>query len=115
MWRWVGENGAGKSTLIKLLLRFYRPTGGRIVVGGHDLNDVAIESWYSHLATLFQDFNHYPLPIDENIEIGRTQAKPDKALLRQAAAFGGVDTIGQKIRARLGHGCLDIAIPKQNG
>src|SRR5690606_2700139 len=56
----VGENGAGKTTLIKLLMRFYRPDSGAILINGHDLNHVAIESWYKQLATLFQEFNHYP-------------------------------------------------------
>jgi ATP-binding cassette, subfamily B, bacterial len=87
----VGENGAGKSTLIKLLLRFYRPTGGRILIGGQDLQDVAIETWYRQLATLFQDFNHYPLSIGENIEIGRSSKKADRKLLSKASKFGNVD------------------------
>lgn len=89
----VGENGAGKSTLIKLLLRFYRPTSGVILVDGQDLQTVAIESWYQQLATLFQDFNQYPLSIAENIEIGRSDEKSDPKLLRQAGAFGSVDQI----------------------
>jgi ATP-binding cassette subfamily B protein len=87
----VGENGAGKSTIIKLLLRFYRPTAGRILVDGVDLQDVAIESWYQQLATLFQDFNQYPLTIAENIEIGRSSKTADAALLKHAAKFGNVD------------------------
>ncbi|HTE57678.1 MAG TPA: ABC transporter ATP-binding protein [Verrucomicrobiae bacterium] len=87
----VGENGAGKSTLIKLLLRFYQPTSGQILVDGQDLQEVAIETWYAQLATLFQDFNHYPLSIAENIEIGRSTQKANRKQLEQAAAFGNVD------------------------
>ncbi len=87
----VGENGAGKSTIIKLLLRFYKPTGGVILVDGEDLQTINIESWYAQLATLFQDFNHYPLSIAENIEIGRSGEKPDPAQLKKAASFGNVD------------------------
>ena len=87
----VGENGAGKSTLIKLLLRFYRPTSGRILINGIDLQTIAIESWYKQLATLFQDFNQYPLTIAENIEIGRSNQKVDAKLLQRAARFGNVD------------------------
>lgn len=87
----VGENGAGKSTLIKLLLRFYRPTSGTIRVNGINLQDIAIETWYSLLATLFQDFNHYPLSIAENIEIGRSSEKTDERLLKKAGEFGNVD------------------------
>jgi ATP-binding cassette subfamily B protein len=86
----VGENGAGKTTLIKLLLRFYKPTAGRILIDGVDLQHISIESWYTNIATLFQDFNMYPLPIDENIQIGRSKQKPDNQLLETAAHFGGV-------------------------
>lgn len=87
----VGENGAGKSTLIKLLLRYYKPDSGRILIDGVDLADVAIESWYDHIATLFQEFNQYPLPIQENITIGRASEAPNKKRLLQAAKFSGVD------------------------
>lgn len=89
----VGENGAGKSTIIKLLLRFYRPTSGVILVDGQDLQQIAIESWYAQLATLFQEFNQYPLSIGENIEIGRSDEKPDPKMLAQAGKFGNVDQI----------------------
>jgi len=89
----VGENGAGKSTLIKLLLRFYTPTSGQILVDGQDLQDIAIETWYAQLATLFQDFNQYPLSIAENIEIGRSSKKADPELLSKAARFGSVDEL----------------------
>jgi ATP-binding cassette subfamily B protein len=80
----VGENGAGKSTLIKLLLRFYRPTGGRILIDGHDLQDIAVESWYNLLATLFQQFNEYPFSIAENITVARPERADSKAALQDA-------------------------------
>jgi ATP-binding cassette, subfamily B, bacterial len=94
----VGENGAGKSTLIKLLLRLYRPVSGQILINGEDLNDLAIDSWYGQIATLFQDFNQYPLPIRENIQIGRSDQEPDGGLLQKAAQFGGVDKMISKYR-----------------
>lgn len=94
----VGENGAGKSTLIKLLLRFYRPTGGRILIDGHDLQDIAIDSWYTKLATLFQDFNEYPLSIRENIEIARPEFNGNKKRLLEAASFSNVDKFVKKYK-----------------
>lgn len=86
----VGENGAGKTTLIKLLLRFYRPTTGKILIDGIDLQDLAIDSWYERLATLFQDFNSYPFPVHENISIGRSAAKPNRFKVERAAAQSDV-------------------------
>ncbi|HSH55671.1 MAG TPA: ABC transporter ATP-binding protein [Candidatus Limnocylindrales bacterium] len=94
----VGENGAGKSTLIKLLLRFYRPTGGRILIDGHDLQDIAIESWYEQLATLFQDFNQYPFPISENIEVAKPTYAGDQQRLLEAAKLSNVDSFVQNYK-----------------
>lgn len=87
----VGENGAGKSTLIKLLLRFYLPTSGQILIDGIDLKMIEIDSWYDKLATLFQDFNQYPFSIAENIEIGRSDATNKKQRLKAAASRSNVD------------------------
>jgi ATP-binding cassette subfamily B protein len=89
----VGENGAGKSTLIKLLLRFYRPTSGQILVDGTDLQDVAIESWYERLATLFQTFNEYPFPVKENISVGRSLLPPSQTKVEHAAHESNADTM----------------------
>jgi ABC-type multidrug transport system fused ATPase/permease subunit len=66
----VGHNGAGKTTLIKLLLRFYDPTQGAILIDGIDLRTISIENWYYHLSILFQDFARYNLSLRENIEFG---------------------------------------------
>lgn len=92
----VGENGAGKSTLIKLLLRFYQPTSGHIYINDQDLQAIAIGSLYTQLATLFQDFNQYPFPINENITVGRADHKPNQDILNQAAKFGGIDKLVRK-------------------
>jgi ATP-binding cassette subfamily B protein len=89
----VGENGAGKSTLIKLLMRFYVPDSGVILINGHDLQTVAIDTWYSQLATLFQNFNQYPFPIDENIYVTDPSSRHDKNRIEEAARLGGVDQL----------------------
>lgn len=92
----VGENGAGKSTLIKLLLRFYVPDSGQILIDGKDVRSIQIESWYDQVATLFQDFNHYPLPVDENIYIGKSSQKHDPKVLDKAAKTSGVSAFVNK-------------------
>lgn len=94
----VGENGAGKTTLIKLLLRFYIPDSGRILVNGTDLQTLTLDSWYDQIATLFQNFNQYPLSVKENIEIGRASASSSKTLLEKAADFGGVGELVKKYK-----------------
>lgn len=86
----VGENGAGKSTFIKLLLRFYRPDSGRILIDGVDLQDIAIDSWYSKVALLSQEFNRYSFSVQENIEIARPSKAGNKKRLREAADFADI-------------------------
>jgi len=67
----VGENGAGKSTLVKLLLRFYDPSGGSIRVGGVDLREMDPETLRNRIGVLFQDYATYELSVRENVVMGR--------------------------------------------
>ena len=67
----VGENGSGKTTLIKLLCRFYDPTGGRILVDGTDLREINLEAWLSMLGVLSQRYDQYNFKVREEIEAGR--------------------------------------------
>lgn len=51
----VGESGGGKSTVFRLLFRFYNADSGQIVVDGHDVRDVTIESLRRHIGVVPQD------------------------------------------------------------
>ena len=51
----VGPTGVGKTTLTHLISRFYEPSGGRILIDGHDLNDVNIESLRRNISPVMQD------------------------------------------------------------
>lgn len=81
----VGHNGAGKTTLIKLMLRFYDPTEGRILVDGIDLKSIKTGDWYKQISILFQDFAKYNLTLKENVSFGKIKSKKNvKEFLRQA-------------------------------
>lgn len=73
----VGNNAAGKSTLVRLLLRIHDPVEGRILINGHDLKEVSIEEWWSHLGVLLQDFTTYNFTVKESIAVGNTSEKID--------------------------------------
>lgn len=66
----VGVNGAGKTTLIKLLLGFYKPTKGEILVDGVNLRNIKRKEWYKNFGVLFQSFEKYAFTARENIEFG---------------------------------------------
>lgn len=86
----VGANGAGKSTLIKLLLRLYDPTEGRILVDGHDLREVDLDSWYDQLGVLFQDFNKYSaLTVRDTVMMGRVGRKDSLEGVNKAVEDAG--------------------------
>jgi ATP-binding cassette subfamily B protein len=99
----IGENGAGKSTIIKLLMRFYLLDSGKLLIDGVDIKDLAIEQWYKKVATLFQDFNKYPLTVEQNIAVSgdKTVDKDVKraALLSGSASY--IDTLPQKFKTYL--------------
>lgn len=65
----IGFNGSGKTTLIKLLLRLYKPTKGQILIGGKDIEEYDLNSYYSNISAIFQDFIKYPFSVNENIAI----------------------------------------------
>lgn len=70
----VGENGAGKSTLIKLLMRIYDPTSGRITVNGVDLKDADYDEWISYVAVLMQKYMLHEMKVSESISMGRADS-----------------------------------------
>ena len=89
----VGENGAGKSTLVKLLLRLYDPTHGKILVDGHDLKDLELNNWRSMVAVAFQDFCSYRLSVSDNIAVGDVARASDEAHIKKAATKSGIDSV----------------------
>ena len=85
----VGHTGAGKSTIIKLLARFYDPQGGRILIDGHDLRSVTVESLREQIAIVPQEGFLFNGTIHENIAFGRPDAS--RADVEQAAREVGAD------------------------
>lgn len=63
----VGLNGAGKTTFIKLMMRLYEPTEGKIFLNGVDISTYDIKSYYSIIAPVFQDVNLFAMSFRENV------------------------------------------------
>ena len=90
----AGRNGAGKSTLLDLLLRFYDPTAGRIVVGSVDLRECDLDSWRQAVGIMGQDVFLFHGTIAENIAYGRPEATPEE--IDQAVRDAGLDRLMQR-------------------
>lgn len=84
----IGRSGAGKSTLVKLLLRFYDPESGQILIDGQDITKVQQDSLRSHIGMVQQDSALLHRSVRDNILYGRPDATEDEmiAAARQAEA-----------------------------
>lgn len=81
----VGATGAGKSTLVKLLLRLYDPTSGRITFDGNDLRGLSFESVRHSIGYVGQDVFLFQGTVRENLSYGRPDAT--QAEIEEAAAL----------------------------
>lgn len=85
----VGPSGAGKSTLTALLLRFYAPESGRLLIDGRDARDYPLPWLRGQMAIVPQDVLLFGGTIAENIVYGRPGA--DAAAIREAARLANAD------------------------
>ncbi|GGU05826.1 ABC transporter ATP-binding protein [Streptomyces coeruleorubidus] len=88
----VGETGAGKSTLVKLVARFYDPTGGRVTVDGTDLRALDLTSYRHRLGVVPQEAYLFQGTVRDAIAYGRPDAT-DAEVEAAARAVGAHEMI----------------------
>ena len=91
----VGTSGGGKTTLANLLPRFYAPTGGRILLDGHDLQSLTLESLRANLALVSQDVVLFNDTIRANIAYGGMGGATDAEVEAAAEAAHALEFIRQ--------------------
>ena len=89
----VGQNGAGKTTLTKLLLRFYEPTSGEILLDGININRYNKSDYQAYFGVLFQDFFRYEFTVKENIAIGKIEEIDNQERIAKAAQLSLADEV----------------------
>lgn len=84
----VGESGIGKSTILRLLLRFWNPSAGRILINGIPLDELSLTELHRRIAVLEQDTFLFDGTIAENIALGKPDADPEA--IKNAARRAGI-------------------------
>ena len=90
----VGSSGSGKSTIIGLIAAFHKPNGGRVLVDGHDLSKVRLDSYRSQLGVVLQDSFLFDGTIRENISFSRPRATEEEIL--RACRIARVDEFAER-------------------
>lgn len=100
----VGETGAGKSTIIQLLLRFYDPTGGQLLIDGQDIREVTQSSLRQQIGVVTQE----PLLLSGSVRDNLLFAQPDASTeelitaLKHAEAWEFVQLLPEGLDSLLG-------------
>lgn len=85
----VGINGAGKTTFIKLIMKLYNPTKGRILLNGIDIRKFDREEYFKIFAPVFQNIECFALPIYENVSF-ETEENTDFDKVNKALETSGL-------------------------
>jgi len=94
----VGQNGAGKTTLVKLLLRFYEPTSGEILLDGININQFDKAKYQELFGAIFQDFFKYEFTLKENIAIGDIDELDNQKKIEHAAVLSLADQVVKEVQ-----------------
>ncbi len=87
----VGVNGSGKTTIIKLLLRFYDPVEGQILMDGKDIREYTLDSVRRHFSTVFQDYSNYAFSVKESVSLSDISRVGEEERIIDALKQSGAD------------------------
>ena len=100
----VGYSGAGKSTIVQLLMRYYKLTGGQILVDGKNINDYNLTDLRKNIAIVPQEVMLFGGTIYENIAYGNPQASENEVIeaSKKANAFDFIESFPEKFQTIVG-------------
>jgi ATP-binding cassette subfamily B protein len=100
----VGGTGSGKSTLAALVPRLYRPSAGRVLLDGHDVADLTLDSLRTAVGIVHQEPVLFSATLRENVAFGRPGASDGEVLeaLRAAAALDVVEALPEGLDTVVG-------------
>jgi ATP-binding cassette subfamily B protein len=98
-WALVGATGGGKTSIINLLLRFYQPQRGRILVDGIDIAELSQQELRARIGLVLQDIFLFPGDVFENLRMGEENISEEQVM--KAAECIGVDDMLKRLPSGL--------------
>jgi ABC-type multidrug transport system fused ATPase/permease subunit len=108
----VGESGVGKSTLVDLISRYYSPNKGKILIDGHDIENVNLQSLRKHIAIVPQEVSLFNDSIKNNIAYGKPKAGMKKIIevSKAANAHEFIDKFSKKYEQIVGERGIKLSV-----
>ena len=108
----VGPAGAGKTTLAYLIPRFLAPTGGRVLIDGHDIANVTKASLRKQIAFVFQETTLFDMTIAENLRLGNPDAIDEQVwtAARTAGIADFIEGLPEGMQTRLGRSGSKLSV-----
>jgi subfamily B ATP-binding cassette protein MsbA len=108
----VGGSGGGKTTLVNLLARFYAPASGRVLLDGHDIQSLTLESLRANIALVSQEIVLFNDSIYANIAYGAMNGAPERdviAAAEAAHAMGFIRELPEGLNTLIGESGLRLS------
>jgi len=107
----VGSSGSGKSTIANLLLRFYHPDQGRILLDGKNVADIALDAYRKQIAYVPQEVILFAGTIAENIAYGKVGATDAEVMdaARKANAYDFIMSFPDQWQTRVGERGIQLS------
>ena len=107
----VGPSGAGKSTITNLILRFYNPDGGKIIIDGKNAQDYSLTELRSQMAIVPQDVLLFGGTIKDNIGYGKQNASMEEIIdaAKKANALDFINSFPEKFETKVGERGIQLS------
>jgi subfamily B ATP-binding cassette protein MsbA len=107
----VGHSGGGKSTIMSMILRFYDPTHGKIMLDGNDISDLTLKSLRNSMSVVNQEVMLFDDTILENIRYGKLDATEEQIInaAKIAEADEFIQELPEKYQSRVGQNGIRLS------
>lgn len=107
----VGHSGGGKSTVMSLMLRFYDPESGRVMLDGHDIRDLTLQSVRRAMAVVNQEVMLFDDTVMENLRYGKENASEEQiiAAAKMAEADEFIRQLPQGYQTQIGQNGIRLS------